>query len=114
MTIGEKIKAQRELIGLSQDELAKKMGYKDRSSISKIEKGSDKNLPLEVVQKFAEVLKCSPLVLMGCEEKESTPSDDEMVSHYKKYSEFIDLYSQLSDEKRTLVDNMLRALSEKQ
>jgi len=110
MTVGEMIKHQRELLGLSQDELAKRMGYKDRSSISKIEKGSDKNLPLEVVQKFAEVLGCSPLVLMGWD-NETEPN--ESAQKYERFSKFIDLYSQLPDEKRNLVDNMLIALSEK-
>ena len=37
MDIGERIKLRREELNLSQDELAKKVGYKSRSSINKIE-----------------------------------------------------------------------------
>ena len=36
--IGDLIRKRREELGLSQEELAKKCGYKDRSSITKIEK----------------------------------------------------------------------------
>ena len=39
MDIYLKIKQRRLLLGMSQDELASKTGYKDRSSIAKIENG---------------------------------------------------------------------------
>ena len=39
MTFGERIKARREELGLSQDNLARKLGYKSRSTINKIELG---------------------------------------------------------------------------
>lgn len=39
MVIGEKVRKRREELGWSQDMLAEKMGYKSKSSISKIEKG---------------------------------------------------------------------------
>ena len=38
-TIYERIRARRIELGLTVEELAKKMGYKDKSSISKIENG---------------------------------------------------------------------------
>lgn len=39
MTLYENIKALRESLKMSQDELATKVGYKDRTSIAKIESG---------------------------------------------------------------------------
>lgn len=39
MQFGEKIKARREELGMTQDELAKKLGYRSRSTINKIELG---------------------------------------------------------------------------
>ena len=39
MTIGEKIKQRRIELGMTQEELAKKIGYKGKVSISKIESG---------------------------------------------------------------------------
>ena len=38
-TFGERVKQRRELLGMSQDELAQKCGYTSRSSIAKIETG---------------------------------------------------------------------------
>ena len=36
MTIGQRIKVRREELNMSQEELAKRIGYKSRSSINKI------------------------------------------------------------------------------
>lgn len=107
MTVGERIKHSREAIGMSQDELAKRMGYKDRSSISKIEKSSDDNIYLDTVQKAADILGCSPLYLMGWD----TKNENEQSVREQR---FIDLYSQLNSSNQDLVDNMIEALSKKQ
>lgn len=66
MTIGERIKQKRIDLGLSQDELAKKCGYKSRSSINKIELARD--LPLKKIEIMANVLGVTPSYLMGWEE----------------------------------------------
>ena len=50
--------------GMTQDELAKRTGYTDRSSIAKIEKG-DVDLPQSKIILFAKALKVSPGELMG-------------------------------------------------
>jgi transcriptional regulator with XRE-family HTH domain len=107
MTVGERIRQVRESARMSQDELAKRMGYKDRSSISKIEKGNDDNIYLDTVQKVAEILNCSPLYLMGWDNDSEKPLS-------KEDYEFIVTYRQLSDEQKKLVDNMLTVLSSKQ
>lgn len=69
MTVGERIKSKRVELGLSQDELAKRCGYKSRSSINKIELSRD--LPLRKVVQMAKVLGCSETYLMGWEEEDS-------------------------------------------
>lgn len=114
MTIGERIRQKRESIGMSQDELAKRMGYKDRSSVSKIEKSNDDNIYLDTIQKAADILNCSPLYLMGWQDSSNLPDNKEVPNHLKKYAQFIDLYEQLDDDNRKLVDNMIQALSSKQ
>lgn len=48
--------------GMSQDELAKKLGYKGRSAINKIETGVN-DMPRDMVLRCAEVLGVSPLSL---------------------------------------------------
>jgi len=37
--IGERIKIKRELLGITQEELAQKLGYKNKSTIAKINGG---------------------------------------------------------------------------
>lgn len=60
---------------MSQDDLAKAMGYKDRSMITKIESGK-----VDISQKkifaFARVLNTTPAYLMGLEEDSSGVSSD--------------------------------------
>lgn len=64
MQIGDRIKQRREELGMSQDELAKKVGYKSRSSINKIE-ADGRGLPQKKIVDFAKALETSPSDLMG-------------------------------------------------
>lgn len=64
MTVGERIRAARENQGLSQEELAKKLGLKDKSSVCKIEKSGD-NISTKSIKKYASVLSIKPSELMG-------------------------------------------------
>ena len=65
-TIGMRIKEARIKKGLSQTELAGKLGYKSRSSINKIETGG-RDIPKSQVVKIAEILDLTPSYLMGWE-----------------------------------------------
>ena len=64
------IKSRRIELGLTQDELAKKMGYADKSMIAKIEAGII-DLPQSKIEAFAQALKTSPSWLMGWDEEEN-------------------------------------------
>ena len=66
--IGERIRSRREELGMSQDELAEKMGYKSRSTIAKIEKGVNDVVHKNVL-KFAQVLNISVASLTGIGDK---------------------------------------------
>jgi len=63
MTMGERIRQRREELGLSQDEVAIRCGYKSRSSINKIE--TKRSLPIDKVEVIARVLEVSPAYIMG-------------------------------------------------
>lgn len=64
MSLGQNIRIYREKLGLTQEELAKKLGYKDRSTIAKIE--SDVNdITQSKIVAIAEVLETTPAALMG-------------------------------------------------
>lgn len=59
---GENLRRIRQSKGMSQEELAKALGYTNRSSINKIEIGRS-NIPTDKIAKMAEVLGVSPLDL---------------------------------------------------
>lgn len=67
MTIGDRIKLRREELRLSQDELAKKLGYKSRSSLNKIEL-NQRDLPQSKIKAIADALSTTPSYIMGWEE----------------------------------------------
>ena len=69
MTIGDRIKQRRLEIDMSQEELAKKVGYKDRSTVSYIEKNGD-SLTMQKVKEIAEALRTTPSWLMGWDEED--------------------------------------------
>lgn len=100
MTVGDRIKNRRLSLGMTQDELAQKTGYKSRSSINKIE--SSRNLPLSKVEKMAKALNCAPSLLMGWEDTEDVT--DDMVS---EHIELISLYEKLKpDEKEHILETI--------
>jgi len=68
-TIGDRIKMRREELGITQEELAHKLGYKSRSSINKIELNSN-NLTQSKIKKIADILNTTPSYIMGWDEEE--------------------------------------------
>ena len=64
METHENIKILREHLGLSQEALAEKVGYGDRSSIAKIEAGKV-DLSQSKIAAFASALNVTPAQLMG-------------------------------------------------
>ena len=75
MDTHENIKALREVQGLSQEALAEKIGYKDRSSIAKIEAGLV-DLPQSKIAAFAKALNVTPAYLMGITDDTSALPDN--------------------------------------
>lgn len=71
MTIGKRIKARREELGLSVDEVAKRLG-KHRATVYRYESNEIGDLPTSVLEPLSVILGTTPAALMGWEE-ESTP-----------------------------------------
>lgn len=71
--IGNRIKLKRLSLGMTQLELAKKMGYTSKAAISKVE-NNNYNLSMDRVKKFAEALDCTPSELLGWTKTQETPS----------------------------------------
>lgn len=66
--IGERIKNRRKALNMSQDDLAKKLGYKSRSSINKIERDAS-GLPQTKIAAIARALDTTPSYIMGWDEE---------------------------------------------
>lgn len=62
--IGKRIKSRRLELGLTQEELANRLGLRSKSTICKVERGED-NLTSPIVKKYAKALEVSPAYLMG-------------------------------------------------
>ena len=63
-TLYQRIRERREALKLSQAELAERLGYSDRSTIAKIEKGVN-DITQSKISAFAEALATTPAYLMG-------------------------------------------------
>lgn len=77
MTIGQRIRKARLDKGYTQEELAKKMGYKGKSIICKYEKNAD-NVTIDTISAFAKALDVTESYLMGWDEVEWTPETQEL------------------------------------
>ena len=62
--LSTRVRLRREQLGLSQQELARRMGYRSRSSITKLEKGIN-DLPQSKVEELAQALETTPAALLG-------------------------------------------------
>lgn len=81
-TIGDRVKSRRLAMDMSQEDLARALGYKSKASIFKIENGTG-DIPRSKLPKFASILNCSISYLTGWDElktfddehREKTPYD---------------------------------------
>jgi transcriptional regulator with XRE-family HTH domain len=80
-TIYDRIRERRIQLGLSQEDLAIKMGYKSRSTINKIESGAV-DIARNKIEKFAEVLNTTPAYLMDWNDTPKEYYIDPEVSEY--------------------------------
>lgn len=96
---GERVKERRKAMGLTQLELALRMGFKSKQAIHHIEAG-DRNLKQSQVTALAEALGVTPAFLMGWEDSERE----------KMIGEIHDLLDQLSDEQEAAVLTFLRSM----
>ena len=64
--IGQRIKERREFLGLTQEELAKKLGYASRSSVNKVE--NSREVSMKKIEMYAIALETTVSYLMGWED----------------------------------------------
>lgn len=114
LTIYEKIKNRRLELGYSQDELAKRMGYKSRSTINKIESGQV-DISRNKIAKFAEALHVTPSYLTGWEDEPQEYYIDPVVNAKAEYARaqegiLLDAAKDLSDEDLDYVIDLVNRL----
>lgn len=114
--IGANIKNKRIEMGMTQTELAKKMGYKSKSTINKIENGTN-DIPQSKIVKFAEVLCTTPAFLMGwIEEIEEKPV--EMAERHfeilmdEDINEIFEEFRSLDASKKKIVKDLIHNLAQ--
>lgn len=103
-TVGNNIMNRRKALGMTQEDLAKLMGYKSKSTINKIELGIN-DIPQSKISKFAEVLSTTPAELMGWEEEKNT-HDKRTLTEGEEM--LLDLFNQVPEESQQMVLEMIR------
>ena len=120
MTVGQRIKQRRIELGLTQSDLAKKMGYHGKSAVCAAETRDD-HITTTKIKKFAEALNVTPRYLMGWEDINGVPISQPHVDYQAKISDYreefveeaIDLYRQiqkLPPDKKDQLESYLRFL----
>ena len=87
--IGFRIKKKREECGLTQEELAVKLGYKSKTTIAKIENGTNDIVQSKVIA-FASALNTTPAYLMGWEEEKESLMDareEQLLSSFRSLND---------------------------
>lgn len=94
--IGKNIAARRKELGMTQEELAAKMGYKSKSSINKLELGKA-DLPQSKIAKFAKVLETTPACLMGWEKvQKNNDTISDIIVRLRSDSDFLSVVEDLN------------------
>lgn len=115
-TVGKNILARRKELGMTQGDLAAKMGYKSKSTINKIELGIN-DIPYAKITRFAEALQTTPEKLTGLGEQISKEPVKMAQLHFEMVMDedlteiFKDLQF-LDARERKIVKDLARSLAE--
>ena len=111
--IGDNIMRLRKERGLTQEELANRMGYKSKSTINKIELGIN-DIPQSKVVKFAEVLGVTPAEIMGWVEiKKKNDTRSDIAVRLMKDEEFlsvVEIINKLNPEQLASIKQVANVL----
>lgn len=118
--IGNNIKKRRLELGMTQEELAHKMGYKSRSAINKLEKNVN-DINQSTLKKLGEALDINPVDLMEYDEKmhndfmlysinkADSPhlANNDSISRLSNYAH---LFASLSDSNKEIIIQTMKAM----
>lgn len=103
---------------MSQDELARRLGYRSRSSVNKIEKDAS-GLPQKKIYDIAKALSTTPSYIMGWEEDIKENPVEMAEFHVKILTDLelmksIEEYYQLSVENQRMIRDLIHNLKKKE
>lgn len=105
--IGKRIRELREAQNLTQEELAKKCGYKSRSSINKIELQRD--APIKKLIPIALALGITPAELLGWDSDDNEVNEiADTISSHDDAKRVMDAYIQADDMTKEMVKRLLK------
>lgn len=115
MTVGQRIREKRLEQGLTQTELALKMGYNGKTAVCMAERGGD-NITTTKVEKFAKALGVSTkYLLFGDDDNighkinlDEIPLDAYEPEFVRQAIKFLQSYNQAIPEIRSAVDSLLK------
>ena len=113
MTVGQRIRQKRIEKGLTQEELAQKMGYSGKTSVSAAENCGD-NITTTKVRKFAEALGVTFRYLMGYEDEFGRAIDmlDELRAETEEEARarrIVEYYKMVDPEIQDAVETLLKS-----
>ena len=110
--IGGRIKEYRKAAGLTQKELAEKVGYTSNSTINKIELGKN-DVPIEKIKTIAAVLNVDPALILGLgdDKKMGITVEDQIRDQYGDgVLALFELITRLDPEDRAELRGMARLM----
>ncbi len=113
MTIGDRVKKLRTEKGITQSELAEKLGYKSKTSVAHIENGRD--IPRSMVVKLSELLDTSPAYLMGWEDEPPAPAEPVKPAQHDltpRQERIVELFDELTEPQQDNIIGRAELLAE--
>lgn len=95
MGMAEKIRKRRIELGLTQEELATKLGVQ-KSAVAKYESGRVQNIKRAMISKLAQALECDPVWLMDLEQHEENPLLMKLAEDVTQRNRLMAYYEKLS------------------
>ncbi len=104
--IGDRVRKARIALGLTQEELAKIVGYNGRAAINKIEQGKS-NPSMEYIVRLADALDLSPSWLLGTEEDQKK---DTLEKAFNERPEMRTLFSVAEDCSKEEIEQAIKII----
>lgn len=112
MTIGDRIKERRVALGMTQEELAQKLGYSGKTSVCRVENAGDK-VSWKIAEKYADALGTTAGDLLGFKPKIAYPAEH-FIDADPSMSKLFDIVRLLSPEQMQMLITYAEFLRRKQ